>query len=179
MDIFSHGLWAGAVYKAANNKIKKPLQIRQAIFWGIFPDFFAFGLSFVWLFFNLIFGELSFSDLPRPTGVEPAPTDTLPIFRLTSLLYSFSHSLIVFLFVFAAAYFIFRRPVWELGGWLIHVLMDIPTHSYRFYPTPFLWPVSGFKFDGFSWGTPWFLIINYSAIIIVYWFLRKRRRILN
>lgn len=179
MDVFSHGLWAGAVCKAVNKKIKKPLNARLAMFWGVFPDLFAFTISFGWLFWSIVFGGMAFSDIPRPAEVEPAPTDTLPIFRLTSLLYAFSHSLIVFLVVFGIVALIARRPVWELGGWLIHVLMDIPTHSYRFYPTPFLWPVSGFKFDGFSWGTPWFLIINYLAIIIVYWFLRKRRRIFN
>jgi len=175
MDIFAHGLWAGAAYKAVNKKAKKPLNVRLAGFWGVFPDLFAFTLGFAWLFGNLIFGDMSFTDLPRPDSVEPAPQDTLPIFRLTSMLYSISHSAIVFLIVFGVVFLIFRRPIWELGGWFIHILLDIPTHSYQFYPTPFLWPISGWKFDGFSWGTPWFLILNYSAIIIVYWFLRRKK----
>jgi len=175
MDIFAHGLWAGAAYKAVNKKAKKPLNVRLAGFWGVFPDLFAFTLGFAWLFGNLIFGDMSFTDLPRPDSVEPAPQDTLPIFRLTSMLYSISHSAIVFLIVFGVVFLIFRRPSWELGGWFIHILLDIPTQSYQFYPTPFLWPISGWKFDGFSWGTPWFLILNYSAIIIVYWFLRRKK----
>jgi len=175
MDIFAHGLWAGAAYKAVNKKAKKPLNVRLAGFWGVFPDLFAFTLGFAWLFGNLIFGDMSFTDLPRPDSVEPAPQDTLPIFRLTSMLYSISHSAIIFLIVFGVVFLIFRRPIWELGGWFIHILLDIPTHSYQFYPTPFLWPISGWKFDGFSWGTPWFLILNYSAIIIVYWFLRRKK----
>jgi len=175
MDIFAHGLWAGAAYNAVNKKTKKPLNVRLAAFWGMFPDLFAFTIGFVWLFGNLIFGEMSISQLPRPDAVEPAPQDTLPIFRLTSLLYSISHSAIVFLIVFGVIFLILRRPLWELGGWFIHILLDIPTHSYQFYPTPFLWPLSGWKFDGFSWGTPWFLILNYSAIIIAYWLLRRKK----
>ena len=177
MDIFSHGLWAGAAYKAVNKKVKKPLDVRLAAFWGIFPDLFAFTLGFIWLFGSLIFGDLSFADLPRPDSVEPTPQDTLPIFRLTSTLYSISHSAIIFLVIFGLTFLIFRRPIWELGGWLIHILLDIPTHSYQFYPTPFLWPLSGWTFNGLSWATPWFLIINYAAIIIVYLLLRKKKKL--
>jgi len=45
--------------------------------------------------------------------------------------------------------------------------------SYKFYPTPFLWPISGWKFDGLSWADPWFMLFNYAAIIIVYVLLKK------
>lgn len=175
MDIFSHGLWAGAAYKAINKKAKKPLNAWLAGFWGIFPDLFAFTIPFIWLLWNLAFAGLNFSDIPRSDLVEPAPRDSLPIFRLTSLLYSLSHSAIIFFIVFGIVYLIFHRPIWELGGWFIHILLDIPTHSYQFYPTPFLWPVSDWKFDGFSWGTLWFLILNYLAVVIVYLLLRNKK----
>ncbi|MEK7097328.1 MAG: hypothetical protein AAB906_00600 [Patescibacteria group bacterium] len=181
MDIFSHGLWAGIVAKAANessdsaNKIKKPVRVWRMVFWGVFPDLFAFSLPFVWMFWNIIFGGLKFSDFPRPEAVEPAARDTLPVFQLASYLYNISHSLIIFIAVFAVVWLIWRRPIWEMSGWLLHVLIDIPTHSYRFYPTPFLWPLSEWKFNGFSWGTPWFIILNYSAIILVYWILRRKK----
>ena len=174
MDIFSHGLWAGAACKVANKKIKDPLKVRLAIFWGVFPDILSFAPVFIWLFWNMIFGNLNFGDLHRPDTTEPVARDTLPIFKITSLLYSVSHSAILFFAFFALVFLILRRPVWEMGGWLLHILIDIPTHSYKFYPTPFLWPFSEWKFDGFSWGQPWFLIINYSVILIVYLFLRKR-----
>lgn len=176
MDIFSHGLWAGVAYKAVNKRGGRSLSVKLAAFWGMFPDLFAFTAGFVWLFWNLAFWDLSFVSLPHLGGSEAAIEETLPIFRLTSLLYSISHSAIVFLVIFGVAFLVFRRPIWELGGWLIHILIDIPTHSYQFYPTPFLWPLSDWKFDGFSWGTPWFLILNYSAILIVYLLLRKKKR---
>ena len=176
MDFLSHGLWAGAVYKAAQRKTKKPLRVWLAAFWGVFPDLLAFTVLFTWLFWNLIFGGLSFSDFPQPDAVEPVLQDTLAIFRLTSILYSVSHSAFIFLLVFGIIFLILRRPIWELGGWLFHILLDIPTHSYQFYPTPFLWPLSDWKFDGFSWATPWFLIINYFLIIVVYILLRKKKK---
>lgn len=177
MDILSHALWAGAAYKAANKKAKNPLNVWLAGFWGIFPDLFAFAAGFAWLFGNMVFGDMSFADLPRPGEFEPAPQDTLPIFRLTSLLYSISHSVIIFFIVFGIVFVIFRRPIWVLGGWFIHILLDIPTHSYQFYPTPFLWPISDWTFDGFSWATLWFLIPNYAAIVIVFMLLRKKKKL--
>jgi len=181
MDIFSHGLWAGVAAKAVNKssviagKIKRPLKVWYTVLWGVFPDLLAFALPFVWMFWNIIFGDLKFSDFPRPETVEPAVRDTLPVFQIASGLYNISHSLIVFVLVFALIWFFLRRIPWEMSGWFLHVLIDIPTHSYKFYPTPFLWPISEWKFDGFSWGVPWFIILNYSAIILAYWFLRRRK----
>ena len=181
MDVFAHGLWAGAAAKAANKnsaiagKIKRPLKVWRAVLWGVFPDLFAFTLPFVWLFWNVAFGDLKFSDFPRPENVEPAARDTLPVFQLASTLYNISHSLIIFALVFALIWFFLRRMPWEISGWLLHILIDIPTHSYRFYPTPFLWPISEWKSNSFSWSTPWFMVLNYSAIILAYWLLRRRK----
>ena len=195
MDIFSHGLWAGATAKAANKnsavagKIKRPLKVWQMVFWGVFPDLFAFTIPLVWMFWNIIFGKMNFSDFPQPENMEPAARDPLPILQLASMLYDIGHSLIVFIVIFGLAAFLLRlelppslklwrtswRTPWEMSGWLLHILIDIPTHSYRFYPTPFLWPISEWKFNGFSWGVPWFMILNYSAIILVYWILRRRK----
>lgn len=177
MDIFAHGLWAGAAFKAINRKIHPTrIKVRLAVFWGVFPDLFAFTPGFLWLLWNVLSGNLSLSGLHRPSGVEPAPQDGHPMVHLTSTLYSISHSVIVFILIFGLVFLIFRRPVWELSGWLLHILMDIPSHSYRFYPTPFLWPVSGWKFNGYSWGQPWFMVLNYSAIIIAYLLLRKNKK---
>ena len=185
MDIFSHGLWAGAAAKAVNKssgivgKIKRPLKVWHMVLWGVFPDLFAFTLPFIWMFWSVAFGGLNFSDFPRSETVEPAVRDTLPVFQIASGLYNIGHSLIVFIVIFGLAAILLRsklrRIPWEMSGWLLHILIDIPTHSYRFYPTPFLWPISEWKFNGFSWGVPWFIILNYSAIILAYWFLRRKK----
>jgi len=180
MDVFAHGLWSGAIFKAINKKLegrgRKTLNMKWAVFWGIFPDLFAFAIPFVWLAYGLITGGLHSSDIPRPAAVEPAVRNHLWAFNLASSLYDIGHSLIVFAVIFLIVRFVLRRAPWELLAWPIHVLIDIPTHSYRFYPTPLFWPVSHWKFThGFSWADTWFLALNYSAIIIVYLILYLRR----
>ncbi len=176
MDIFSHGLWAAAAYKGANDfalkpKSKKPLRIWLAAFWGVFPDIFSFTVPFIWIFGGLVLGKLKFSDLPGPKTLEPLVSPKLNgVLEFSKSLYNISHSFIIFAAVFGILYLIFRRPIWEMGGWFIHILIDIPSHSYQFFPTPFLWPVSGFKFDGFSWSNKWFMIINYSLLVLVWGF---------
>ncbi len=173
MDIFSHGLWAAALGKA----VDKPLKLKWLVWWGIFPDIFSFAIPFIWIFWSLAIGNFNVSDLPNPESMEPAVANHLPwVFQLASFLYNISHSFVIFLIVFALVFIILKRPLWELTGWLLHILIDIPTHSYQFYPTPFLWPVSSIKFNGFSWATPWFLVVNYSAIFLVYLVLAIKRK---
>ncbi len=188
MDIFSHGLWAGAAAKGINLKREKKLNVWLTAFWGVFPDLFAFTIPFVWLFFNLISGNINFSDIHRPTGAEPddkllfgngsARQAQSSLAYLTSVLYNISHSLVIFLVVFGLVILI-RKLLkkeniipWEMGGWLLHIILDIPTHSYAFYPTPVFWPIGGWKFSGYSWAHPLFIAANYSAIIIAYLAIR-------
>ena len=177
MDILAHGLWAGSAGKAVNLKKKEPLKLKWMVVWGIFPDFFAFAPAFIYMFASFIFPSIPKIEHPGPTHMEPATGNSLIISQLTHNLYNISHSLFIFIIVFGIVWLIFRRPIWVMGGWILHILMDIPSHSYDFYPTPFLWPFSDFKINGFHWGTPWFMITNYSLIVIAYlilYFIRKR-----
>lgn len=171
MDILAHGLWVAGIFRAHNlkKKSKNKLNIWKATFWGLFPDLFAFTIPFVILFYNLIFKHLSILEMPHPDSLEPSAAPAG--FGLSHILYNYSHSIIIFLLVFLVVSLIFRRPVWVMSGWLIHILIDIPTHSYAFFPTPFLWPLSNLEVNGFSWGTLWFMILNYSALLIFYIFL--------
>jgi len=42
-------------------------------------------------------------------------------------------------------------PGGQALAWLLHILLDIPTHSrQRLGPRPF-WPLSSWAYDGFSW----------------------------
>lgn len=188
MDIFSHGLWAGAAAKGINLKKERKLNVWLAAFWGAFPDLFAFAIPFTWVFFNLISGNVSLSDLHPHTGAEPEnklnfgrgdTNQTDPyIARFTAVLYDISHSLIVFIIIFTLVIIAFkllkkeRIIPWEMGGWLLHILSDIPTHSYAFYPTPIFWPINGWKLNGYSWAHPLFIAVNYSAIAIAYLAIR-------
>ena len=182
MDVFSHGLWAGAASKAGNIKIfkEKPLKTWRSVAFGVFPDVFAFAPAFIYMFASYIFPSIPKMDHPGPTHLEPATGNTLIISNLTHNLYNLSHSIIIFLLIFGLIWLIFRRPVFEMGAWLLHILMDIPSHSYDFYPTPFLWPFSDFKINGVHWGQSWFMITNYSLIILAYliiYLLKKRKNL--
>ena len=60
-------------------------------------------------------------------------------------------------------------------GWLLHIVIDIPTHSLRYYATRFLWPVSDYRIDGIAWWTPWLWVTTYGALGVVFFLLWKSR----
>lgn len=161
MDIFAHGLWSGAVY----NRSK---QFWWAVFFGVAPDLFSFGLFFVQM---VLMGKFFARDFNR---TEPPDPSFVPDY--VHSLYNVTHSLIIFLIIFGIVWAIRKRPFWELGGWGLHILIDVPTHSSRFFPTPFLFPFSSFTVNGISWGTPWFMVVNYASLVAVYGFIFLRRR---
>ncbi len=43
-----------------------------------------------------------------------------------------------------------RYPRWA-AAWLLHILVDIPTHSQRYWAPQFLWPIASITVDGVSW----------------------------
>jgi len=175
MDTFSHGFWAGTAYYAINRKLKKKLDTKLAVFWSVIPDLLSFGISFFWIIWSLINRTIDFSQMPRPDTV--GPNHSIFVSNIIQIFYNISHSLIIFLLISALVFLVSRRIVWEMGGWLIHVLMDIPTHSFPSYPTPIFWPVSNFKFNGYDWETPWFLILNFALVLTVALWIRKKRKI--
>jgi hypothetical protein len=59
------------------------------------------------------------------------------------------------------------RGFWlPLAGWWGHIVVDVFTHSADFYPVPVLYPFSYAGFDGIAWNTPWFMVLNYTALAI-------------
>jgi len=44
-----------------------------------------------------------------------------------------------------------RWPSAPAQAWLLHILIDIPTHSRKQWAPQFLWPLSQFSVDGCSW----------------------------
>ena len=116
---------------------------------------------------SLIFGG-TVADFHQFEAMEPAQRDTIPIFQIVSFMYNITHSLFTFAAFFIVFYFIFRKPMWAMLGWFVHILIDIPTHSYQFYPTPFLCNFCQAGNLTASVGQKWFMIANYSAIVIAY-----------
>ena len=174
MDPISHGFWTAVVYKAAGSKTKKRFNLKKAVCWGVCPDFLAFTIPSVWLIYALIVGKMNLSNSPRPDTITAA--DSQFVYDITLILYNFSHSLVTFLIIFVLAYVFFKKIFWELGGWLMHILIDIPTHPIDFYPTPFLWPISDYRFSGLNWEEPKFMIINILATILVLLAFRLKKQ---
>ena len=166
MDIFAHGLWTAAIATGVNRKIARPLRVGWAVFFGVFPDLFAFAPPIAMTLWLRLTGRLE--ALP--------PGRHMPFRELAWQLYHFSHSLVVFAAVFGFVWLLARRPVLEMLGWALHILIDIPSHSLRFFATPFLWPLSNYSVDGIPWGNRWYMLINYSALVIVYLLLWRTFR---
>ncbi len=160
MDIISHGLWGGVTVGRKNWK-----SFLLAFFFGIAPDLFSFGIFFVQRVFTEGF-DVSHSGPPEIT--------TIPLYVHT--MYDITHSLVVFSIVFIVVWLFFERPVYEMFAWLFHILLDIPTHSSEFFPTPFLWPLSDVTIDGRNWSNPEIFVPNLILLALAYiWFYRSKR----
>lgn len=150
MDTFAHFLWTFALYFKRKQRL-------LASFIGIMPDLISFGPIFIYHLyingFNLIKTHPKF----------------LPEFVYVG--YNFTHSIIIFFIIMGVIYFITREIPIILGGWLFHILIDIPTHNNKFFPTPFLWPLSDFTVNGISWFDPVFMAVNYSLLFIILTYL--------
>ena len=62
-------------------------------------------------------------------------------------------------------------------GWWSHIVMDMFTHSADCYPSPVLYPFTQRGFDRHRWNAPWFLALNYSALLLTWlWILARPQR---
>jgi hypothetical protein len=166
MEIVAHGLWAAAAAITAKRSTGARVRVGWAVWWSAFPDVLAFGpgaAAGLWL------------RLSGGPGSGGADGHLLPHVHVGLPLYQAGHSLIVFLLVFGITSVLARRIVFEMMGWLLHILIDIPTHSLRYYATRFLWPLSDYRIDGIAWWTPWFWAATYAALALVYFVLWKKR----
>lgn len=166
MDIISHALWSAALFKSINLKLKKKKEkfnLWWAAFWGMFPDIFAFVIPGI-ILFPIILSQTGFNLASAISTAQASPYSDI-----IAILYSISHSLVIFALVFLLIWFIFKKPVWLMFGWLLHILIDIPTHTAGHFTTPILWPVSNFSINGLIyWGESLFMIIDIALLIIVW-----------
>lgn len=163
MDTLSHALWGGVAFGRRNKR-----SFLLASFFGFAPDIFSFGILFA---ANI----LGISERPN---FENGPPDMSSIPAYVDSLYNATHSLIIFALVFGLVWVIRKKPLKEMGGWIFHILLDIPTHSTAFFATPFLWPLSSYKFDGEPWGNPWIFFPNVILLIATYsyFYIYKKRK---
>lgn len=169
MDVIAHGLWAAAAARGKLTLRKRAIPLKPAVLWAMFPDLLAFGPSVALALWLQLAG-----------GEDRGWTVHHGHFRHVEFglpLYEAGHSLVVAAAVFGLCSVALRRPVIGMLGWLLHIIMDIPTHSLRFYATRFLWPVADWRVDGIAWRTRWFLLLTYAALAVVYFLLWKAGRL--
>lgn len=164
MEIIAHGLWAAAGAIAVKRTTKVRLRPAWLVWWAVFPDVLAFG--------PMVAAGLWFR-LTRGGEAQMAHGHSFPILHALQL-YPAAHSLIVFALAFGIVSILARRIVFEMFGWLLHIAIDIPTHSLSYYATRFLWPVSDFRIDGIAWWTPWFWAATYAALAATYIVMWKK-----
>lgn len=164
MDTLSHGLYGGVVFGRASRA-----RYWLAFFFGVAPDLLSFGIYFVLTLFGL------YEHPDWSSGQHPAD-ELIPNF--VHIAYQYTHSLLVFAIVFGVVWLLLRRPILEMLAWPLHILVDIPTHSTSFFATPFLWPLSDYRVDGWNWSQPIIFIPNLILLISLYawWWFRRRPR---
>lgn len=163
MDILSHGLWGGATVGRKNKK-----SFWLAFIFGIAPDFLSFGI-----FTPMVILGLAASPDSITHHIDPK---LVPSFVYG--IYDITHSLVVFISSFLLVALFLKKPMWEMCAWGMHIGLDIFTHSEKFFPTPFLWPLSNFHINGISWVEPIIFIPNLTALAAVYgyWYWKKKSK---
>jgi hypothetical protein len=151
MDILAHFLWTFAIYW------QHPKRWIAGII-GFMPDIIAFGIA---ILARLVSG---LSVIGKPSDVSAIPSYVFSLYGVT-------HSLVICALGMTLLWFFAREWFWISFGWPLHIIIDIPTHTGAFFPTPIFWPLSDFYVSGISWGVPWFMAANYSALLIIYTYL--------
>jgi len=162
MDVLSHGLW-GSIGFGQQNKNR----FWESFLFGIMPDFLSYGIFFIMLM----------SGISQDLDWESSSGQVAFIPQYVSTLYTITHSLVVFSFVFIVLWFIYKEPVYPAMAWGLHIIMDIFTHADGFFPTPFLWPLLDFRISGVTWSEPSIFIPNLVLISIFYvWFFMINKK---
>lgn len=165
MDIISHGLWGGV---ATGRRSRKSYWL--AFLFGIAPDLFSFGLFTPLAVLGFVHG------IDWQNG--PPPESSIPNF--VHVLYNITHSFVIFALVFLIVWMIFKKPIYEMLAWGLHIAMDIFSHSSAFFPTPFLWPISDFHVNGIPWSHPIIFIPDLILLAVLYlWWYFSRRKVIK
>jgi hypothetical protein len=178
MEILAHTLWTTAGVKvfndSANNK-KKKINFFWATFWGIFPDIVSLFLPIIFFGISLLNNTNTFESISASRIIVNA-------YPISHTLYLYTHSLIIWAFVFIFIWFLIRKPPLSMLGWALHIILDIPSHGVGYFATPFLFPLSEYRFPyGISWASTTFFILNYSILLIIWTIIlfKKYKKKLN
>ena len=173
MDIVAHALWAGAGLVALGRTRAVPQrQLLAGMGLAALPDVMHMlpGVAW-WLLGQGSFASVHGYALALP-GAEPAAPAMVELWA--HHLHCTMHSAIVAALLTLMVWAIWRTFWLPLLGWWSHIVIDVPTHSADFYPSPVLYPLTQRGFDGLAWNTPWFVVMNYVALALVGVWLWRR-----
>mgnify|MGYP001170067122 FL=1 len=173
MDILAHGLWAGLGVRWLARR--QPVSTRLALAsvgMSVLPDV----AHLVPVAFWAAFGSGTAEQLLAYATASPGSEPPMPHWVMLGShhLHCLLHSAIIAGAV-TLALWRWRHRLWLLlAGWWLHIAIDVFTHSAEFYPVPVLYPITYQGFDGIAWNTPWFMVVNYAALLIGWLALRRR-----
>ena len=164
MDIVAHALWAGVAVDCVRRRVAVSRSAAiTTIALAVAPDVLQLLPMLGWIAFGKgAFASLSAYSLASP-GTEPAMPAAIAL--LTHHLHCVAHSAIIALAVTAIGWMASGRLWFPLLGWWLHIVIDVFTHSADYYPSPVFYPITMWGFHGIAWNEPWFLILNYVALL--------------
>ena len=154
MDTISHALWGKGLFGYRKYRY-------LSFVFGAIPDLLSFGIYFL---FNLIL---------NPSTIKFGKPNLSEIPEWVFSLYNFSHSLIISIIFILIVYKINREISFTMLAWPFHILLDFFTHSIVFFPTPILWPISNYRFDGIPWSNSYIMITNIVCIFLIFIYRRR------
>lgn len=176
MDIVAHSLWAGlGVTAVARRWSVSSSQARTAVALAALPDIGHLIPVALWV----LLGSGTWAAIQGYAFATPGTEPWLPagVETWSHTLHCVMHSAVVASVVTAIVWFRWQRMLVPLAGWWSHVVIDVFTHSNDYYPSPVLYPITARGFDGIAWPTPWFMALNYAALVVAaVWLFRVRRR---
>ena len=140
-------------------------QLYLALFFGVFPDLIPFGANII---VSLFRPKSRFTRNYQDIDVMRSYYDQ-PENQWVYKLYNWTHSLVLwgltFLVVWLIGSFYNFFPLFLLLGYFMFLLIfqHIPAD---FFAPQFLTPLSHFNVNGISWGTKWFMILNYTSLVL-------------
>ncbi len=154
MDTISHALWGKGLFGYRKYRY-------LSFVFGAIPDLLSFGIYFL---SNLIL---------NPSNIKFGKPNLSEIPEWVFSLYNFSHSLIISTIFILIIYKINREIYFPMLAWPFHILLDLLTHSRDFFPTPILWPISDYRFDGIPWSNSYIMITNIIFIFLIFIYRRR------
>ena len=149
MDTLSHALWGKGLFGY------RKYQALSLLF-GALPDLLSFGLYFL---IRLLSQGINI-EFGRPE------IDTIPHWVFS--MYNLSHSFVIVSIILLVVFLWNKNLCFPLLAWPFHIFLDSLFHNLEYFPTPILWPISDYKYDGVPWSNPSIWIGNIICIMILF-----------